>query len=406
MKSFKKFLAVATAGVVIASVGALAACGGKPEDDPSKDTTPQIAYQFVGEFTNDTLRGFGFDYFIMLNLYDNNKVTGSGYNCLSMDTRASSENDGFGEKWFRGSWEATKDEEDQDCVKLTAIYDVDAKNGMNGSALTNTSTYYIYKKAGSEELGNFRLQSPIFSGTSEYMTEMSQNKTPYKTADDFIKANAFKESLPTDHKAVFEDSKAMSRIYLMDEGKANVYSGKKDPANNQAKYVKGETWEWSYADGKLIVTSTSNNTKTPYEATVNGNAATLEFKVNLMGNEMNYSYTCADISKLTPTEVEPPIDPPVTEPTALVTLSTEDGKTVIFYDDGTVKVETGIPQLSPTWRWIKSDDTVTFKNADNDSEPSGLTYSVEGNTATLVYAPAFLQGTSLTYTGDISALLA
>lgn len=494
MKALKKVMAIVTAGAVVASVGALVACGTTPEKEPQKDTTPQIAYQFTGEFTNDTLRGFGFDYYVMLNLYDNNKVAGSGYNCLSLDTRTASENTGFSEKWFRGTWEVTKDEEDQDCIKLTAIYDADAKNGMTGGALTNTSTYYLYKKSGSQDLSNFKLQSPIFSGTTEYMTEMSQNKTPYKTADDFIKASAFKQSLPTEYQAVFEttaQSDVVGKIYIMSDGKAEVYSGKKGPGSNEYMYIKGETWEWSYSAGKLVVTSTSNNTKTPYEATVTGTTATLDFSVNLMGNVMNYKYACADISKLSETGGETPAEPTVlatfngtngatltvyenntakasffggqmninftwalsdgvltltdavtttkvytsvtaggsttvaikdgyaddtftldlskltpAAPTVVATLSADDGKTVKFYNDGTAKVDTGIPQLSPTWRWTKSGNTVTFKNADNDEAPSGLTFTVEGNNATLIYAPAFLQGQSFTYTGDVSALLA
>lgn len=134
---------------------------------------------------------------------------------------------------------------------------------------------------------------------------MSQNAKPYKTADEFIAANEFKESLPTDYKAVFastDESQVASKIYLLDGGKAPVYNAKKNPANNEVKYAKGETWEWTYADGALKVISTTNGTRTPYDATVSGNTATLEFSVTLYGGTtLEYKYACSDISKLAPT---------------------------------------------------------------------------------------------------------
>ena len=404
---FKKFVVPFFAAcTAITAVCGLTSCGGGASSSSGdkgsepEDQTPTIQYQFTGEFTNDTLRGFGFDYHVLLNLTSDGKVSGSGYNCLSMDGRAASENTGFAEKWFRGSWENAKNEEDQDCVKITAIYGADAKNGMDGSTLTNTSTYYVAKKADGS-LSDFRLQSPIFSGTSEYMTQMSQNKTPYENADAFIQGNLYVWNPPTGYQAVFEttaDSQMMSKIYLMPEGVADVYSGKKVPESSEYKFVKGETWQWTYDSSKLEIKSKDAT----YTATITGTTATLEYTVNLMGNNLSYKYSCADISKLTPTETE---EPPVEEAKVLATLQTEDGKTMKFYDDGKAKVDTGMPQLSPVWRYTVEGGTITFKNENDDNAPTGVTCTISGTTATVVYAPAFLNGASFTYTGDVSEIM-
>lgn len=396
---FKKllvpFLAACTAVTMAAG---LAACNteGNPNNDKDKDkdqntTQTTVTYQFTGEYTNATLSGYGFDYYVLLNLNSDGKVTGSGYNCLSMDNRTAAENSGFAEKWFKGSWESTKNEEDQDCVKITAIYDVDAKNGMTGANLTNTSTYYVVKKSDGT-LSNFKLQSPIFSGTNEYMTDMKQNKTPYANADAFIQANLYNWTAPTGYEAVFEttsDSAMTGKIYLMPDGNADLYSGKQVPGGTEYKFMKGESWKWSYADGVLKIGE--------YTATVTETTATLEYTKDAMGNLMSYKYACADISKLTEGSAPAPV------PVATLTAA-EGGYTATFYKDGTVKLTS--QYFSPEWRWTYSDGAFTLKEKDKEDAPGGTTITVDGNTATLTYAPAFLQGASITYTGDVSAIIA
>lgn len=393
---FKKlivpFLAACTA--VTAAVG-LAACGDDTDKDKDKDkdTATTITYQFTGEFTNDTLKGYGFDYHVLLNLTSDGKVSGSGYNCLSMDARPASENSGFSKRWFRGSWEETKNEEDQDCVKITAIYDADAKNGMSGgSLLTNTSTYYVVKKSDGS-LNNFRLQTPIFSGTTEYMTQMSQNKTPLKDADAFIQANLYTWTAPTGYEAVFEttsESQVTAKIYLMPEGVADVYSGKQVPETTEYKFVKGESWQWTYKDGALKVKD--------YTATVSGTTATLEYTVSVMGHNMSYKYSCADISKLTPTDGEP-------EATPIVTF-TNEANTIKFYADHTAKMSAYGGMVHPTFTWTIAGGVITLTDAENSSKT--YTSTTDGGVVSIVYTDS-LGGNpiSITFTcNDISALTA
>ncbi len=484
MKLKKLFVPLLTACVAVTASVGLAACGG-PKGGNTDDGGTTITYQFTGNFTNETLSGFGFDYYVLLNLNSDGKITGSGYNCLSMDSRTAAENTGFAEKWFRGTWENAKNQEDQDCVKIKAIYDVDAKNSMTGANLSNTSEYYVIKKPDGS-LADFRLQSPIFSGTTEYMTHMKQNKMPYKDADAFITGSLFVESLPTEYKAVFEpaaDSPMKSKIYLLEGGNAELYSGKKVPGSETYKYAKGETWKWSYAAGVLKIGE--------YTATVSGTSAILEYTVNLMGNKMTYKYTCADISGLGETQQPDPVPEPILTFTGengatlkfydknvaklsafggmlnpefvwsvkdseiiltdkensektytsvtesgvtkiiytdslggntisveltcsdvsaivpLATLATADGtKTACFYKDGTVKIDTGIARLSPEWRWTYLNGTITLKEKTNDNAPGGATVTINGENATLTYAPSFMQGQSLIYTGRVAALIA
>lgn len=387
------FLAVCTA--VTASAG-LAACGNGDADkdkDKDKDTRTTITYQFTGEFTNATLSGYGFDYYIMLNLNSDGKVKGSGYNCLSMDNRAADKNSGFGEKWFRGTWEEAKDEEDQDCVKITAIYDSDAKNSMTGTTLTNTSTYYVVKKADGS-LSDFRLQSPIFSGTTEYMTQMKQNKTPYDTADKFIQANLYTWTAPTGYEAVFEttsESQMTGKIYLMPEGVADVYSGKQVPETTEYKFMKGESWQWSYSGGTLKVGE--------YTATVTGTTATLEYTKNAMGHDMPYKYACSDISKLTETA---PVVPDL--PTAIVTF-TAQGATLEFYADHTAKLSAYGGMLKPEFTWAVADGVITLTDKENASK----TYtSVTADGATKITYSDSLAGNPVSIEltcNDISAIL-
>ncbi|MCH5351829.1 MAG: hypothetical protein J1F39_07680, partial [Clostridiales bacterium] len=110
----------------------------------------------------------------------------------------------------------------------------------------------------------------------------------------------------------------------------------------------------------------------------------------------SFTYT-GDVSALIGAEAEP---------TVLTTLTAEGGYTATFYDNGTVKVTTSMAQLSPTWKWEYKDNTIAFTEENNDNVPGGVTFTLEGTTGTLVYAPSFLQGTSFTYTGDVSALIA
>lgn len=481
MKLKKLFVPLLTACMAVTASVGLAACGGQNGGRPEGGETT-ITYQFTGNFTNETLSGFGFDYYVLLNLNSDGKITGSGYNCLSMDSRTASENTGFAEKWFRGTWENAKNQEDQDCVKIKAIYDADAKNSMTGANLSNTSEYYVLKKPDGS-LADFRLQTPIFSGTTEYMTRMKQNKTPYKDADAFITASLFVESLPTDYKAVFEpaaDSSMKSKIYLLEGGNAELYSGKKVPGSETYKYAKGETWKWSYAAGVLKIGE--------YTATVNGTSAILEYTVNLMGNAMTYKYTCADISGLGEMQQPVPVPEPILTFTGngatlefydknvaklsafggmlkpefvwsvkdgeiiltdkensektytsvtesgvtkiiyndslggnpvsieltcndvsaivpLATLATTDGKTACFYKNGTLKIDTGIAQLSPEWRWTYLNGTITLKEKENDNTPGGATITISGDNAILTYAPSFMQGQSFTYSGSVAALI-
>ena len=141
MKRMKKWLigGLAVAAAATMALG-LAACNDDTEEEENKPPvteTAEIEWQFTGHYTDETLTGFGFDYYILLNLFDDGTVAGSGYNILSMDSSDYAENSGFSEKWWTGSWEETKNSEGLDCIKLSVRYDEDAENIMGGGFATS-----------------------------------------------------------------------------------------------------------------------------------------------------------------------------------------------------------------------------------------------------------------------------
>lgn len=104
----KKLCASAICGVML--VGAMASMAACAPKEPGNDNPPEqgsepktIVYQLEGEYTDDTLKGYGFDYFYLLNLYSDNTITYSGYNQLGMDSSSYAENSAFYEKWGKGS---------------------------------------------------------------------------------------------------------------------------------------------------------------------------------------------------------------------------------------------------------------------------------------------------------------
>ena len=500
MKNIKKLFALAAAGMVAASLGFVAACDGnndpaKPDDNPPDDGKPTITYQFTGNYTNETLTGYGFDYNVVLNLWSDGKVSGSSYNNLTMDDRAPQDNTGFAEKWFRGSWSKDRNDEDVEYIKLKTIWDSDAISSMTGQALSGTYDYEVYFKADGTPV-NFNLYCPIFGGGTQYPADMTGHKTPvYADNAAFIQGNLYIWTAP-ENIAVF-DTKAdglTAKLFCQDDGKALFYTGKQVPGKQEYKYMPSATWGWAYADGALKITVDGS---TEYTATLDGNKATFTHTASVMGHDMTYNFECADITAIKEAGGGTIVTPP--EKTLALEMSGENGATLKFYDDntaelnafggmlkpsftwsvadgvitltdsensekiytsastgstttivyaaslggnnisitftsddvsaivpaatvatltaadggytatfksdGTVKLTTMSPQLSPEWTWEYAEGAFTFKEA-NGNVQTAVTLTVEGATGTLTYAPAFLQGSSIVYTGDVSALIA
>ena len=396
MKRMKKWLigGLAVAAAATMALG-LVACNDDTEEEENKPPvteTAEIEWQFTGHYTDETLTGFGFDYYILLNLFDDGTVAGSGYNILSMDSSDYAENSGFSEKWWTGSWEETKNSEGLDCIKLSVRYDEDAENIMGGGFATSRFEYELYPT--SEGTITFTLDCPIFSGRQQQVTGSKTVK--YKDFDAFIQGNLYVFEEP-EYAVMFEpaEDSAPGRLYLQEDGTALFYVGNVDPATDEAKYVISQTWSWTYSDGKLVI-NTSATSQT--EATIEGTSATVKYTRNAMGNNINYTMECDDISALEE------LTPPATEtPETLATFAGDNNGTIALLEDGTGTMSPmGYFNVAVTWTY--SDGKLVITDAQNASKT--YTATIEGTKATVTYSDT-LAGNELTETftcDDISAI--
>lgn len=387
----KKLLAIATAAAMSLTVAAaLVACGPEnPDDGDKKPDAATITYQFTG--ASDELANYGWAYYVYLNLWSDGTVSGSGYNYLSVENALK-------EKWFRGSWEEKEDEDAGKIVQLKAIWDSDATNDMSGGTSTagRIENYTLYFDEDGTTLTDFTLKIPLMSERDATMT--CHVPALYQTQDEFIAGAKEYGAAHQPGGGGDDDEKdygnAIATLTTTEDEYTAVFydSGVVVIDANYAKPVLG----WKYENGTFTFTETEGNkqgqTTTDATLTVDGTTGTLEY--SLYGT-VTFTYT-GDVSALIGEE---------TAPTVLATLTGENGITATFYSDGTVKVTTTISQLSPTWNWKYENDDITFTEEGKDTAPSGVTFAINDTTGTLTYAPTFLQGQSLSYTGDVSALI-
>lgn len=381
----KKLFAFLLAACASFALGAgLIACGDKtptPTPTPAEKT---ISYQFTGY--NDELSGYGWAYYTVLNLWSDGTVSGSGYNYLR-------DENGLKEKWFRGSWSEKNDEDAGKYVELKAIWDEDATNDQNPGQSTagRLERYSLYFDDDGNTLTPFTLKIPLMSERNAEMT--CHVPALYKTTEEFVAgAKEFgKEHKPGGGNEEEDYGTAIATLSAED-GKTAVFY--EEVVVIDAGMMK-PVLAWKYESEAFTFTETDGNNKgqvtTAAALTVDGTTGTLTYNFMSMAT---FTYT-GDVSALIGGEQEP---------AELATLSTEDGKTAVFYDDGTVKVNAGY--FNSVWNWKYENSEITFTEENKDTAPGGVTFTISGTTGTLVYAPSFLQGASLTYTGDISALIA
>lgn len=230
--------------LAILATSGLVSCGGSNNNDNNnpdpnpKPETPTIKYQFSGHYTDETLTGYGYDWYILLNLYSDGSVKGSGYNILSMDSSSYDKNTGFRENWYIGKWKDAVNEEDLSYIDLSVSYSSDAKNDMGGNTLTGSFNYEIYEK--SDKTMSFTIDVPVFSGRKQEIT--SSGTINYKTLDEFIQKNLYTWTEPESIAVFNNEEGSLSRIYVQNDGKALCYNGKVDPATKDEKYVISGTW--------------------------------------------------------------------------------------------------------------------------------------------------------------------
>ena len=383
MKTVKKWLigGLAVAAAATMALGVAACSDGGKNDDEDKKNPPEeaaeIVWQFTGHYTDETLTGYGFDYYIMLNLFDDGTVAGSGYNILSMDSSDYAENKGFSEKWWTGSWEETKNSEGLDCINLSVRYDEDAENIMGGGFAESRFEYELYPTA--ENTITFTLDCPIFSGREQQVTGSKTVK--YKDFNSFIQGNLHVFEEP-EYVVMFDAAAGSTpgRIYVQEDGTALFYIGNVDPATNEAKYVISQTWSYTYNDGKLTFKTSATSS---VDATIEGTKATVEYERNTMGNKIPYTLECADISALEETEAPAPGE----DVKVLVTFTSKDGDTLTVYSDGTAQVSAFGGQLKPKFNWTYSGGVLKFVDAEKPEKT--YTAVIDGKSATLEYKETF-----------------
>lgn len=283
------------------SILLLAACGGTSSSGSSNPTTQptepskEITYQFVGEYTDSTLSSMGFDYFVILNLYDDGTLEGSGYNCMSMNSSPAAENAGFYADWINGTWEEGLDEEDQECIVINTEYGEDATNMMTGGTpLEGEFTYYVYPDT--DNSMSFTLDVPVFSGRQ---CEVNYNGTIiYDTMDEFIKGTVYSYREPENTLVTFEDSTNHFKLYVLDDNTIDLANGTLDPADNTYRYKSAKKGTWAYETNELSFIFNGDETKCV--ATIEGNKATLNYTYVLYAGygETALTLVCDDVTSL------------------------------------------------------------------------------------------------------------
>ena len=364
--------------LAILATSGLVSCGGSNNNDNNnpdpnpKPETPTIKYQFSGHYTDETLTGYGYDWYILLNLYSDGSVKGSGYNILSMDSSSYDKNTGFRENWYIGKWKDAVNEEDLSYIDLSVSYSSDAKNDMGGNTLTGSFNYEIYEK--SDKTMSFTIDVPVFSGRKQEIT--SSGTINYKTLDEFIQKNLYTWTEPESIAVFNNEEGSLSRIYVQNDGKALCYNGKVDPATKDEKYVISGTWSWKKDGDKLIF----NDGNVDHEVSVDGKKGTIEYEQSLMGHTIKFKYICEDITPIL--EANGSQEEAAKE---LAKFVTSDGASSIsLFDDHTAKLVAFGGSLNVNYTWALNEDLLTL--VDSVDSNKKLETTIADNKAEINYS--------------------
>jgi len=361
----KSILLVAMSALFLASCGGAKPTNSTPADGTSVasvDEEVTISKQFVAHY--DEMKGFGFDYYAILNLYSNGTLQLSGYQSLSKDTSDYQTNKGFSYDWGNGAWKMDKDEEGDDALVMSVKFGADAYNVMADENLVGTNKYYAYPKA--DGSCQFTINLPIISGRTATM--VNTGAVVYADYNAFIQANKYVFTAPTNSVAELTDAANGYKIYLTDDNKAVYVSGGKD-GGVYSDYKNGT---WAYADSKLSLTFDGATT----EATIEGTTATWTDVWDGWGyaNPVNLTLV-GDVSAI--------INAAAAEPTAVATLTAagDSGAVFTLFDDhtSTLAVTMGGHDLVDKTTWSWANYTLTVMKGEEklvEATPDGTTYQL------------------------------
>lgn len=369
----RKLIACLAAGMALCTAAALfAGCSDKdaekgPDDGdkPGGTTQTDIEWQFTGTY-HDLMKN-GFDFYFLGNMLSD----GSGII--------------YHAQWMNGNityteieleWESTTD---RDGLTTFAASTDDASAGF-----TEISLY-------AEADGTFNWEYKFFfaGGYSRTIDFVGTENPEYDSVDDwkaFVEEDAGTSGTDTPEEPEKE------AILTFDGGEGNSIEFYSDNTANIKAYGGAINFEytWVLSDGVITMTSVSNPSEKITSSTVDG-VTTIEYVASLGGNQVELTFTCADISALEGAKKE------------LVTFTGENGN-IVFYSDNTAVIQAYGGAINFEYTWTVADGVITMTSVANSSE--AITSKTENGVTTIVYA-ASLGGNqiNLTFTcADISAL--
>lgn len=371
----RKLIACLAAGMALCTAVAMfAGCSdNNPEKQPDDGDTPggttqaTTEWQFTGTY-HDLMKN-GFDFYFLGNMLSD----GSGVI--------------YHAQWMNGNisyteieleWESTTDRDG-----LTTF---NASTDDASAGFTDVSLY-----AETDGIFNWEYKFLFAGGYSRTIDFIGTDEPEYATVDEW---KAFVEEDAGTYEPEVPEEPEKEAILTFAGGEGNSIEFY---ADNTAR-IKGYggqinfEYTWTIADGVITMTSVSNPSEKITSTTADG-VTTIVYSANLAGNQVELTFTCADISALEG----------VAEKVAIVTFDGGAGNSIEFYADGTALLSAYNGAMSFDYTWTVAEGVITMTSVDNPSEK--ITSTTADGVTTIVYTASFLGDNSLTFTcSDISAL--
>ena len=372
----RKLIACLAAACALCTAAALfAGCNDKgPEKDPDDGKEPggtpsetTIEWQFTGDYHE--LLNNGFDFYFLGNMMSD----GSGII--------------YHAQWFNGDVTYTEIElEWESATDRDGLTTFSASTDDSSASFTEVSIY-----AESDGTFNWEYKFQFMGGYSRTIDFVGTENPEYDSVDEwkaFVEENAGASGTDTPE----EPEKEAILTFAGGEGNSiEFYADKTARIMAYGGAIDFE-YTWDVADGVITMTSVGDPDEKITSTTADG-VTTIVYAASLGGNQVNLTFTCADISALEGVEAKE----------ELVTFTGENGS-IVFYSDNTAFIQAFGGAINFEYTWELADGVITMTSVGNPSEK--ITSTTADGVTTIVYA-ASLGGNqvNLTFTcADISAL--
>ena len=350
MKKTKLFACLAAACVTLSSAAVIAACG-EPDEGKGPGGSGQAAteWQFTGVYHD--LMDNGFDFYFLGNMYEG----GEG-----VIYHAQWNNDKVTYTEIEVEWESATDRDG-----LTTF------NASTDDASAGFTEVSLYAESDGSFVWEYKF---IFAGGySRTLDFVGTDEPEYATVDDW---KAFVEEDAGTYEPEVPEVPEKEAILTFNGGEGNSIEFYSDNTARIKGYGGAINFEytWALADGVITMTSVGDPDE-KITSTTAGGVTAIVYAASLGGNQINLTFTCADISALEG----------VAAKEELVTFTGENGS-IVFYSDNTAFIR-----------------VITMTSVGDPSEK--ITSTTENGVTTISYTASFLGGMALTFTcADISAL--